>query len=165
MNHKFSLPALCALVIFCTTLLPNATLAQSCTSCATMQAAADRITQVAIQSTSDANYVANHSSGNGNANQFNQRLVRLGNALLTIRTDLMQINDLSIQGGFDGLQKESSEIMGAYQDAQSAYRAIDIQLSAGLPVPTQAALDLRDAITALRDASPCIRREIQELDE
>jgi hypothetical protein len=130
-----------------------------------MQLHADRITAIAIARTADANYVANHASGNGNANQFNLRLARLGNGLQNIQNNAVILFDLAFQQGAPGLRAEAQMFLDQYAAAQAAYSAIVNQVSAGLPVPAQAAQDLRSSLFGLRDASPCIRREIQELDE
>jgi hypothetical protein len=165
MNHKFSSTALCALLIFFANLLPNITQAQTCSGCIQMQLFADRISLAALNHTSDVNYVANHASGNGNANQFNLRLARIGNGLQVIQPRAAEIFDIAIQIGDPGLMSAAQGIMDGYGEAQGAYNAIQNQVSAGLPVPVPAAEDLRDAIMGLRQAASDIRREIQELDE
>ena len=159
MNHKFSFRPLCALVFLLLTLFTPAIHAQSNQGLFMMQQQANQITAISILRTPDANYVANHTSGNGNQAQFNLRFARI------IQTRVVVLFDLAIQMGAPGLMAEAEEIMEGYSNAQTAYNTIANQVSAGLPVPYQAAQDLQASLFALRDAAPCIRREIQELDE
>lgn len=165
MNHKFSFRPLCALAFLLLTLFTPAIHAQSTQGLQLMQQQANQITEISIARTADANYIANHTGGNGNAAQFNQRLARIGNGLQNIQTHVVVLFDLAIQMGAPGMMAEAEEVMEGYSNAQTAYNAITNQVSAGLPVPFQAAQDLQASLFALRDASPCIRREIQELDE
>lgn len=166
MNHKFSFRPLCLFAcLFLTFFTTHQLHAQSNPLLALLQQQANQVTLIAIARTPDANYVANHASGNGNQAQFNLRFARIGNGLQNIQSRVTILFDLAIQFGATGIVAEAEEIMDGYSGAMAAYNAISNQVSAGLPVPVQAAQDLQASLFALRDASPCIRREIQELDE
>lgn len=165
MNHKFSFQPLCLFACLFLTLFTLQVHAQPSSALALLQQQANQITLIAIARTPDANFVANHATGNGNAAQFNLRFARIGNGLQNIQTRVAILYDVAIQIGATGLMEEAQEIMNGYSAAMAAYNTISNQVSAGLPVPVQAAQNLQASLFALRDASPCIRREIQELDE
>jgi hypothetical protein len=166
MNHKFSFRPLCVLAFLVLLLSFTSKMqAQSSAGLILLQEQANQITAIAIARTADANYIANHASGNGNAAQMNQRMARLGSGLQSIQTRVAILFDIALQTSASGLKAEAEMIMSGYSAAQISYNAIINQVSAGLPMPQQAAQDLQSQLFALRDASPCIRREIQELDE
>lgn len=124
---------------------------------------AQDISESAIRSMPDVNYLVTQSESGSLPHLLQMRLNRVGDNLDQIEAASNTLMNMAAATGYPGLIEEAAEIKGHYQAARSSFQAIVSRVSAGFGVPASAAQTLQTQMVALREAGPCIRREIQEL--
>ena len=125
--------------------------------------AANSIMYKALGAMCHANYVANAANNAGNSQHLNSRLNSLSVALAGMQSNIATLQSIPNTLASPGLLEEISNIVNAHSLATSALNACINSFTSGAPVPGAAANTVRDMLLALKNAGPCIRREIQEI--